>query len=272
MSIQGQFERFYSKINLSVVQSKEAKAKYDGVCEQLHSHYYGGKYGGRTKKLIGSYGKQTNIRPPRDVDVLFVMPRAKFGQYKNSGANGPSELLSDIREILKEKYPDPEIKNNRKVVVVKFAKASHNVEVLPGWKNENGTFKIPDSRQGGTWDSFDPLSENRKIQDANSRTHRASKLVRIVKKWQANRNAQLSSYNIEQAVLGFFQNIEEETRPYSTLVRDFFQYFKSRNKLGSINTAYNIAINACVFEANGNTASATKEWQGLFGPEFPGSV
>ena len=277
MSIQGQFKRFYSSINLTKQQAKEAKTKYEGVCEWLHSRYYQGKYKGKKRRLTGSYGKQTNVSPPRDVDVLFVMPQPEFAQYRDNEGNGPSQLLSDIREIVAERYPDPEIKADRRVVVVKFADASHNVEVLPGWRNKDGTFRIPNSREEGTWETLDLRSQIKKIEDSNSSTRRTSKLIRLIKKWQEYKEASVKSREIEKAVLGFFGQGKKEERPYSVLVRDFFEYLSSKAKIddsakSSAQTAYNIAVKACQLESNGDIDGATDGWREIFGSNFPGST
>ena len=66
-----QFNKFYNNIKLTKKQREDAKTKYSGVCKKLHEYYYPNiSYSGSTKLLFGSYGKHTNIRPPRDVDVL----------------------------------------------------------------------------------------------------------------------------------------------------------------------------------------------------------
>ncbi|MBO8131845.1 MAG: hypothetical protein H0Z29_10100 [Candidatus Marinimicrobia bacterium] len=120
MSIQKQFEQFYENIKLTSSQREDAKRKYNGVCKKLHDHYYpDNEYNGSTKLLIGSYGKHTNIRPPRDVDVLFIMPDDKFDRYDDNESNSQSQLLQDIKRILSEKYSTTEkIKGWGKVELV----------------------------------------------------------------------------------------------------------------------------------------------------------
>ena len=128
------FEQFYEKIQLTRLQREDAKRKYDGVCEKLHGHYYpDSKYNGQTRFLIGSYGKDTHIRPARDIDVIFCMPEDKFYEYDDNQSNCQSQLLQDVKEILEKKYPDTLIKAFGKVVVLEFADPQHNVEILPAW-------------------------------------------------------------------------------------------------------------------------------------------
>ena len=104
MSVASRFEKFLSNLSLSQVQRDDAKTKYDGVCSKLHNYFYSSSYTGSTRLLGGSYGKRTNIRPPRDVDVFFIMPYEKFEQYYSYKRNGQSQLLQDIKDILKDKY------------------------------------------------------------------------------------------------------------------------------------------------------------------------
>jgi|TARA_B100000315_G_scaffold3920_1_gene3871 hypothetical protein len=107
------FEAFYKKFLLTKKQREDAETKYNGVCSTLHNHYYPNTtYNGSTKLLIGSVGKSTHIRPPKDVDVLFYMPPEKVAQYDQSTSNGQSQLLQDIRKILKDKYTTTEIAVN----------------------------------------------------------------------------------------------------------------------------------------------------------------
>src|SRR3990167_10886515 len=109
MSVASRFDQFLENIKLTSDQLEDAKTKYDGVCKKLHDHYYTRTYSGSTKLLIGSYGKRTNIRPARDVDVIFILPSSEYKQ-STSSYNYQSYLLQKIKGILEEKYPDTDIK------------------------------------------------------------------------------------------------------------------------------------------------------------------
>src|SRR5437763_1023221 len=133
MSTSSRFDRFLSNISLTSDDRTDAKRKYDGVAGKLHSHYYSSIYNGSTKLLIGSYGKHTSVRPPRDVDILFLMPPEQYRRFNAYLGNGQSALLQEIRAILQERYPTTEkIRGDGQVVVVPF-KGGHTVEVLPAW-------------------------------------------------------------------------------------------------------------------------------------------
>lgn len=274
MSIQEQFEQFYENIKLTPFQRKDAMKKYNGVCKKLHDHYYPDvEYNGDTKLLIGSYGKHTNIRPPRDVDVLFIMPDDKFEQYDDNESNGQSQLLQDIKSILSEKYSTSDkIKGRGKVVLIQFSDGTHNVELLPAWEQEDGKFIIPNTEKGGFWETWNPKLEIQKIKDSDDSTKGKTRaLIRMIKKWSENCSVRLKSFQIENKVLDFFNWYKCNSKNYSILVRDFFKYFcdgADEDSKSHLETAYNRSIKACDFESNGKFDKAVEEWQKIFGDDF----
>jgi len=277
MSIQDQFKQFYKNIKLTPSQREDAKKKHHGVCRKLHDYYYSDlEYTGTTKLLIGSYGKRTNIRPPRDVDVLFIMPADKFDQYDDNESNGQSQLLQDIKNILSEKYSTTDkIKAWGEVVYIQFSDGTHNVELLPAWEQNNGKFIIPNTEEGGHWEVWDPKNEIQRIDKSDKNTAGKTRaLIRMIKKWPENCSVKLKSFQIENMVLEFLGKNEYKDKNYSSLVRDFFDYFSSRvddKSKSHVDTALNRANKACNFENEGKIDKATQEWKKIFGDDFPSS-
>jgi len=272
-TIQDQFKKFYENIKLTPAQREDAKKKYDGVCKKLHDYYYPDtEYTGQTKLLIGSYGKHTHIRPARDVDVIFYMPDDKFNQYDDNQSNGQSQLLQDIKKILKEKYPDTPIKAFGKVVVLEFADTKHNIELLPAWENSDKTFTIPNSENGGSWERFDPRNEIEKIKKSDEKTGQTKMLIRMIKKWAEQCSAKIKSYKIEKEVLGFF-DYNDKYDEYSNLIRDFFDFWYNHtaddNLKNHLNTALSRSKKACEYESEEKLEKAIDEWKKIFGDDFP---
>jgi len=276
MIIQEQFEKFYENIKLTQLQREDAITKYTGVCTKLHNYYYPNiEYNGNTKLLIGSYGKQTHIRPARDIDVIFIMPPDKFEQYNDNRSNSQSQLLQDIKNILVEKYPDTPIRAFGKVVVLEFTDTKHSIELLPAWEKEDGTFIIPNSENGGYWEYWDPRSEIQKIKDSDTKTGKTKSLIRMIKKWSENCSVRLKSFEIENKVLEFISNNDPQGKEYSILIKDFFDYFNQTvtdsNLKSHLITASNRAIKACDFEKENDSEKAIDEWKKIFGDDFPKS-
>ena len=74
MDVGAKFERFLTNIQLTDRQKEDAQTKHNRVRKTLQDHYYPASYTGTTSVLIGSYAKKTAVRPPTDVDILFIIP------------------------------------------------------------------------------------------------------------------------------------------------------------------------------------------------------
>lgn len=274
--MQKNFELFYQKIKLTARQRADAKVKYRGVCKTLHDFYYPSvEYSGTTKLLIGSYGKHTNIRPPLDVDVLFKMPESEFGRYDSYGSNGQSQLLQDIRGVLRETYTTTEtVCGWGKVVLIEFSDGTHNVELLPAWENEDGSFKIPNTENGGTWEDWNPRIEIEKINESDRVSHGLTRfLIRVIKKWKQGCSVKMKSFEIEEKVTIFLDNNDYTGKNHSVLVRDFFSFLLgSENdevRKSHMSTAFGRAVKACEYEDAGSFDAAVAEWKKVFGDDFP---
>ncbi len=274
MNSEEQFQKFYANIKLTAAQREDAIDKYTGVCKKLHDHYYPTiEYTGDTKLLIGSYGKRTHIRPARDIDIVLIMPPEKFSQYHDNLSNGPSQLLQRIKTILEEKYPSTPIKAFGKIVVLEFAEAKHNVEVVPAWELDDGTFTIPNSENGGSWETVDYRKEIENIADSDVQTGKTKFLIRITKKWAENCSVNLRTFHIEEAVLAFLANRDFSAYTTPELVRDFFWYFNKttfdQDAKSHLTTALSRSKKACEFFIDNKFEFATDEWKKIFGDDFP---
>ncbi len=74
------------------------------MCETLHQNHYFLKYDETTRILYGSYGKNTAISPPTDVDVLFILPPDEYYKYNDCVGNGQLDLLKGMKQFLSNKY------------------------------------------------------------------------------------------------------------------------------------------------------------------------
>jgi len=196
----------------------------------------------------------------------------KFKQYNYNLLNCQSQLLQDEKKILDEKYSDTPIRADEKVVVLEFADTKHDVELLPAWENDGGTFKIPNSANGGLWENWDPRSEIKNVSDSDAITGKTRALVRMVKKWSENCTAKIKSYKIEDKVISYFSINTNYDIDYPILVRNFFEYFYNTTITESLRshllTAFNRAKKACEYEASDKLDDALAEWQKIFGNDF----
>ena len=285
------FNKFLSNIQLTSVQIQEAQTKYNGVCKKLHDHYHASSYDGSTKLLVGSYGKNTAIAPPTDIDVLFIMPYEEFDRYNSYSANGQSQLLQDVKNILLERYPDTYMRGEGQVVMVNFV--SYNLEVIPGFLLKNGNYYISDTHFGGSWKETSPKSEMENITISNKRSKgNTIKLIKLIKTWKYNCKVSIKSFVIELGAVNFlkmWKYYDKSSVYYDWMIRDFFrellEYVNDSCEIPGINekisygdeweskarTALTIAEKACAFESekdNKEYRSATQEWKKIFGDRF----
>jgi len=276
-----EFNKFTDNIRLTSGQEDDAKTKYTGVCKTLHNSYYDNEYDGKTKFLFGSYKTKTNTRPlseNQDVDVLFKIPEETYNRFKEQNANGPSALLQEIRGVLNETYTTTdEIKGWGKVVLVKFTENKHNVEVLPAFELEDQTFIIPNSEDGGSWDSFNPREQVEVFQSSNSQTEGlTADLARAIKTWVKNTSSlNYKSFNLLNDVQDFLESNYQngaEYKDYQQVVFDFFQYLKNTcddDIESHVKTAFDRAEKAINFFNENKPREASQEWRKIFGSEFP---
>ena len=287
MSVSSRFDQFLANIKLTSEQIEDARVKYDGVCKKLHDHFYSTEYSGSTRYLIGSYGKRTNIRPARDVDVIFKLPSSKY--QTDTNYNYQSYLLQEVKDILLEKYPSTDIKGDGPVVVVNFSN-NHFIEVVPAIELDSGRFYIPITTNGGHWKLDDPKALYQFINDSDNETSGNTRnLVRMIKRWQDYCNVPIKSLVIEIRALLFLDGYNHRDKGsiyYDWMVRDYFKQLVEKAgsyyKLPGLNeklyygdgwkskseSAYARAVKACEYESAENEDSATEEWKKIFGEDF----
>ena len=107
--------------------------------------------------IVGSVGRKTAISGNSDLDILFDLPTSIYSKYNAYSDHGQSALIQDVKNVLKEKYPNTDIRGDGQVVVIAFNK--YTVELVPGFKQADDRFKYPDTHDGGSWKYTDPLSE-----------------------------------------------------------------------------------------------------------------
>jgi len=288
MSVSDRFNTFLSNIKFTSDQISDAQTKYDGVCKKLHDYYYNTEYTGSTKLLIGSYGKGTNIRPARDVDVIFKLPSSEYKQ-STKDYNYQSYLLQKIKKVLLEKYPDTDIKGNGPVVVVNFSN-EHLIELVPAIELNTNRFYIPITKDGGYWKLDDPRALHKFIDDSDKKTNGNTRnLIRMIKKWQDNCSVPIKSLVIEIRVVNFlsgYQYADKSSIYYDWMVRDYFKELLTKvnstfelpglsEKIdygdgwkSKAESAYARAVKACEYESSKDEEAATLEWKKIFGDDF----
>ncbi|PKL31112.1 hypothetical protein CVV43_04125 [Candidatus Saccharibacteria bacterium HGW-Saccharibacteria-1] len=271
------FIEMLGRLKLKKAQRADAKAKYNRIAKALHDEFYTTKYDGKTKLLIGSYGKKTNIRPPQDVDLLFKIPVDTYEQYEQYNGNGASALLQKIRRILDSEYETSETpKAWGKVVLVKFPDGKYDIELLPAYEVGDGVYKIPNTEDGGFFEDFDVGSDLAVVFDSNKETGGVTRrLIKMVKKWKPlHSSLHTKSFEIESFVADYLKSANYDKMSWAERIAGFFEWLQVQPNLHQddvslVKNAAERARKAVNYENADKIADACAEWKKVFDNAFP---
>ena len=292
IGVQQRFEHFHRNLALTELQYQDGITKRAGVVACLNRYYYDTTSPVNNSFLIGSWGKGTAIRPPRDVDIYFVLPPAVHERFQSNQWNQQSALLQEVKVALAATYPDTDMSGDGQVVVVRFG--SYAVEIVPTFLLQSGQYWICDTHNGGSYKQADPWAEIQHvdaIDKANGTNLRP--LIRMLKAWQANCSVPIKSFQLELLAADFIAQSPWRFKDFfwfDWLLRDFFAYMYHRANssvtvpgiwevipLGDawqsrVETAYGRAVKACDYERDNHLLTAGDEWQKIFGQQVPRAV
>ncbi len=292
IAVRQRFAQFHDNISLTLLQRIDGFKKHAGVVNCLNRYYYDLASETENSFYIGSWGKDTAIRPPRDVDLYFLLPPSVYYRFERHLWNKQSALLQEVKSVLIKTYPDTQMSGDGQIVLVRFG--SYSVEVVPAFSLQNGGYWICNTNNGGTYKRTNPWEEFAYIEavdKANNRNLRP--LIRMLKAWQMNCSVPLKSFQLELLAADFLQQSpwrQNDFFYFDWICRDFFAYLYFRANtfvtvpdtlerifLGEewqsrCESAYRRAFRACENEKINCVEAAGEEWQKIFGLLIPRSV
>lgn len=287
------FKAFLSNLELTVLQDVDGRTKIHGVVSCLNSAYYGSTSKTEHAFLIGSWAKETRVRPPRDIDLYFLLPNEVYHRFEGyaAGTNRQSALLQEVKAKLLATYPSSDIKGDGPVVLASFN--SYSVEVVPAflYSGDERSYYVCDTKDGGSYKKTMPLHEVDTITAADKRNSgNVRHLIRMLKAWQAYCSVPIKSFYLELLAIDFLDQWSWRNQGYffyDWMSRDFFSWMTTKANtflvapgtlewlwLGDAwksraESAYARALKACNFEHDNDMASAGDEWQKIFGTDIP---
>jgi hypothetical protein len=288
LSVSARFDKFLSNITLTQAQLDAGAERKASVVRALNSHYWGVSSDSSNSKYVGSWGKFTRVRPPRDVDVLFSLPKSVYDRFQLRTGNRQSQLLQEVKNVLAASFPYTDVQGDGPVVKVPFS--AYNVELIPAFPLTGGKYWVCMTDSGGRYKEADYDAEIKLIKDCNDRTkNNLRSLVRMMKCWQAYCSVPIKSFWIELIAVEFIDKWEYREKSslyHDWMVRDFLKYLEGK-RYGNVyapgtyeqmylgeawfskaQTARARAEKACTLEATDSLA-AGDEWQKIFGTDIP---
>lgn len=237
--------------------------------------------------LVGSYGRDTMISPlsEADIDIFVVLSADYFKQYR------PAALLDKVRAVLLKTYTKtPAISRNGQAITITFS--DFRVDVVPAFNRSGGGYLIPDS-PNDAWISTDPTKHDAALTAAN-KAHSGDLIpvVKMVKGWNRIISGAFRGFYLELLVMDVLQGVTISDYPSGVRYlldkgREKIKYKQTDpagfgdqiNPLDSVTsvadavsrfeTAYNRALKAEKFAADGKIQYAFDEWRKVFSEYFP---
>jgi len=274
--------------NLAIDNSASITSKYEEITSALNKKFRDTESKTANSLQVGSYGRWTGIKGISDLDMLYIMPSSKWNDYKNGKQ---SKLLDDTKDAIQARYPKTTVKKDRLVVQVIYN--GFMVEVQPVFEQDDGSFKYPDTYNGGCWKITKPREEIKAMKEfVDQKNKNLRKLCKMTRAWKNKCGVGMGGLLVDTLAYNFLKSNSDydnrSTAYYDWLCRDFFKYLSEEpNKdyylaLGS-NQRVNVKSkfqrkakeayeNSLTAIAAGETSSANKKWKKIFGRPFPVSA
>lgn len=287
MPVSDTFKDFLSNIKISSDSATQISNRYQQITRVLNLKFRDSDSLFSNCLQVGSYGRWTAIEGISDLDMLYILPSRKWDDYNKK--DGQSKLLKDTKDAILLKYPRTTVFVDRLVVCVQYA--NFHIEVQPVFKQDDGSYKYPDTYKGGSWKVTKPQDELDEISKMNQYTNRnLRRLCKMARAWKNKHGIAIGGLLIDTLAYNFFKTTDyyddKSYTYYDYMSRDFFKFLSKQpnqshyQALGSnqdvrVNDNFQDealkAYNNCL-KAIKNENKSNSHWRRVFGNKFPDIV
>ncbi len=283
LSIADTFKQFLN--NLVVDNAQTISDRYGEITCALNKKFRDTESKTANTLQVGSYGRHTAIKGISDLDMLYIMPKGEWDNYKN---DGQSKLLSDAAAAIRARYPNTTVRVDR--LVVQAIYSNFRVEAQPVFEQDDGSFKYPDTYNGSAWRITKPREEIQAMSEFDTQKNKNfRRLCKMARAWKNKHGVGIGGLLIDTLAHNFLSSTKEYDEKsylyYDYMSRDFFAYLKELPKqdyfaaLGSgqrvkvkkdfqrkAKKAHELCLKA--IEAEGKDSQNDK-WRAVYGRLFP---
>lgn len=283
-SVEAGFNDFLARLALTQIQSKTANEKITSI-----RNFFANDFQMAEPVIsVGSYRRDTIIRPQRDVDLLAVL---SYDAYKNPYDNKSRDFLYMVRNALNNHYGSTEVSSKLLAVRVDFSDMV--VDVVPCFRRKGGGYLMPNGKNG--WLATNPPFHTDLIANADAaKANKLRPIVRLMKEWNLLNGNHLTSFHVELLVERIWRRDGAIGSPSATLastlkvmpswVRTTFDdpwseggekvdsYLSSAERQLAIRLLEEDARNsemAETYRLNGRVQDAFERWKVVFRQAFP---
>lgn len=278
--------------NLIVLNQDDISARYKRITRRVNTDFWNTDSEVAHSFYAGSYGRNTAIRGFSDLDMVFELPYSVYQQYNAYVGNGQSALLQAVRSSVTKTYSNTNIRADGQIIQIPFTDGI-TFELLPAFKNIDGSYTYPDSNDGGSWKVCEPKAEIQAMDLRNKAcNNNLTRLCRMMRRWKSYNNVPIKGLLIDTLAYQFIENWGYRDKSYlyyDFLSRDFFLWMSGQDKEQSwwrapgsgrfvygkglfqykAKQAYNLAVEAIVHQARGEDWAAKYDWRQIYGTAFP---
>lgn len=215
--------------NLVIQNSETISLRYGEITAALNKKFRDTESKTAYTLQVGSFGRKTGIKGISDLDMIYIMPKGKWETYKDGNQ---LKLLQDTKDAIKARYPSTTVKVDRLVVTVTYT--NFHVEVQPAFEQEDGSFKYPDTNNGGSWKITKPKEEMTELAAKdNAKNSNLRRLCKMARSWRNTHGLEMGGLLIDTLAYNFLSGTTDyDTKSYSSydlMSRDFFEYLSERD-------------------------------------------
>lgn len=222
MSVSEMFSSFLG--NLTISNTDTISMRYGELTSALNKQFRDTESKTANTLQVGSFGRKTGIDGISDLDMLYIMPKAKWDTYKD---NKQLRLLQDTKAAILKRYPTTNVRVDRLVVTVTYT--NFHVEVQPVFEQDDQSYKYPDTKDGGSWKITKPREEMTAIADMDAEKNcNLRSLCKMARAWKNKHGVGMGGLLVDTLAYNFLKSTNEYDSKsylyYDFMSRDFFEY------------------------------------------------
>ncbi|MCK9454754.1 hypothetical protein [Sulfurimonas sp.] len=286
MNVSQTFQDFLN--NLEVDNKEQISKRYGEITRVLNQKYRSSDSKTSNSLQVGSYGRYTAIKSISDLDMIYILPWAEYERFKDGRQ---SALLQEVKKTIQSRYQNTNMRGDGQVVVISFS--NYQIEVLPAFEFEDGSFYYPDTNNGGSWKTTKPREEKKAISELHSsKNNNLRPLCKMLRSWKNYHGVAMGGLLIDSIAYNYLNSTTEYDDKsytyYDWMTRDFLKYLSELQNTNHVfapgsnqkvyikkkfqtkaKKAHNLVLEAIDAQENKN---ANQKWKKIFGRDFPSSM
>ncbi len=288
MSVADMFSDFLA--NLLIQNTETISLRYGELAAAINKKFRDTESKTANVLQVGSFGRNTGIDGISDLDMLYIMPKGEWENYKDGRQ---LKLLQDVKAAVLARYPATDVRVDRLVVTVTYS--DFHVEIQPAFEQDDRSYKYPDTMDEGSWKITKPRDEMDAVSEMDgAKNLNLKRLCKMARAWKNKHGLEISGLLIDTLAYNFLESTEDyDSRSYhyyDWLSRDFFKYLgeepdqehyaapgsgqrvKVRKKFQrKARKAHRLCL-AAIEAQDKEQKNVNEKWKKVYGRQFPAGV